>query len=110
MPPFRFSQFFISPLFTADATDREINAVDSGILYLYLYNIVILCGQVNCLVNVLMFRLDALVIPRVEGLLVFFPCKKKIREPEGEAAITAVCIYCCTVIVVPFCVCEIFAG
>lgn len=28
--PYRFSQFFISPLFTADATDREINAVDSG--------------------------------------------------------------------------------
>ena len=27
---FRFSQFFISPLFTVDATDREINAVDSG--------------------------------------------------------------------------------
>jgi insulysin len=25
----RFSQFFISPLFTADVTDREMNAVDS---------------------------------------------------------------------------------
>jgi insulysin len=25
----RFSQFFISPLFTESATDREINAVDS---------------------------------------------------------------------------------
>ena len=32
MSHYRFSQFFISPLFTADATDREINAVDSGTL------------------------------------------------------------------------------
>ena len=33
MSHYRFSQFFISPLFTADATDREINAVDSGTSY-----------------------------------------------------------------------------
>ena len=27
---FRFAQFFIAPLFTSDATDREMNAIDSG--------------------------------------------------------------------------------
>ena len=27
---YRFSQFFISPLFNADARDREVNAVESG--------------------------------------------------------------------------------
>ena len=26
----RFSQFFIAPLFNADMTDREINAINSG--------------------------------------------------------------------------------
>ena len=26
----RFAQFFLSPLFNADAKDREINAVNSG--------------------------------------------------------------------------------
>ena len=26
----RFAQFFVAPLFTAGATDREMNAVDSG--------------------------------------------------------------------------------
>src|SRR4051812_19445360 len=30
MIDFRFAQFFIAPLFTADVTDREMNAVDSG--------------------------------------------------------------------------------
>lgn len=28
----RFAQFFISPLFTQDSTDREMNAIDSGII------------------------------------------------------------------------------
>ena len=28
--PLRFAQFFICPLFNADAKDREVNAVDSG--------------------------------------------------------------------------------
>ena len=27
---FRFAQFFLCPLFNSDATDREVNAVDSG--------------------------------------------------------------------------------
>jgi insulysin len=27
----RFAQFFIAPLFTQDSTDREMNAIDSGL-------------------------------------------------------------------------------
>jgi insulysin len=29
----RFAQFFISPLFNADCTDRELKAVDSGKIF-----------------------------------------------------------------------------
>ena len=34
----RFSQFFVSPLVKAEAMDREILAVDSGMCFLFLSN------------------------------------------------------------------------
>lgn len=33
--PFRFSQFFVSPLVKAEAMDREVLAVDSGNLNVF---------------------------------------------------------------------------
>jgi hypothetical protein len=39
---FRFAQFFISPLFNADARNREVNAVESGVC------IISVCMHIQC--------------------------------------------------------------